>query len=136
MHRDSYRQSLETFGSATGSLIAGRDWSDTSLGGIEGWSSSLKTALGFLLRSPVPIVMLWGEDGIMLYNDAYSGFAGGRHPELLGSKVRDERRGPPVLIISGYAENEGISPDLPRLTKPFRQPELAAVLANLASFRS
>jgi hypothetical protein len=33
--------------------------------------------------------MLWGEDGVMLYNDAYSVFAGGRHPQLLGSKVRE-----------------------------------------------
>jgi len=33
--------------------------------------------------------MLWGDDGIMLYNDAYSVFAGGRHPELLGSRVRE-----------------------------------------------
>ena len=31
--------------------------------------------------------MLWGRDGIMIYNDAYSVFAGGRHPQLLGSKV-------------------------------------------------
>jgi PAS domain S-box-containing protein len=42
-----------------------------------------------LLRSPVPIVLLWGKDGIMIYNDAYSVFAGGRHPQLLGSKVRE-----------------------------------------------
>jgi len=42
-----------------------------------------------LLRSPVPLVLLWGEDGIMIYNDAYSMFAGGRHPQLLGSKVRE-----------------------------------------------
>jgi PAS domain S-box-containing protein len=47
------------------------------------------TALGMVLLSPVPIVMLWGDDGVMLYNDAYSVFAGGRHPELLGSKVRE-----------------------------------------------
>ena len=33
--------------------------------------------------------MLWGPDGIMIYNDAYSVFAGGRHPRLLGSKVRE-----------------------------------------------
>ena len=44
---------------------------------------------GFLVRSPVPIVMLWGVDGVMIYNDAYSVFAGGRHPQLLGSKVRE-----------------------------------------------
>nr|WP_223799004.1 PAS domain-containing protein [Sphingomonas nostoxanthinifaciens] len=47
------------------------------------------TATAILLRSPVPIVMLWGDDGVMLYNDAYSKFAGGRHPELLGSNVRE-----------------------------------------------
>jgi len=39
--------------------------------------------------SAVPIVMLWGEEGVMLYNDAYSIFAGGRHPHLLGSNVRE-----------------------------------------------
>ena len=37
----------------------------------------------------MPIVLLWGDDGIMIYNDAYSVFAGGRHPQLLGSKVRE-----------------------------------------------
>src|SRR6202000_2777545 len=36
-----------------------------------------------------PIVLLWGPDGIMIYNDAYSIFAGGRHPLLFGSKVRE-----------------------------------------------
>ncbi len=34
-----------------------------------------------------------------------------------------------VLIVSGYADDDGVSPDLPRLTKPFRQHELAAALA-------
>nr|WP_255726700.1 HWE histidine kinase domain-containing protein [Microvirga sp. ACRRW] len=33
------------------------------------------------------MVLLWGPDGIMIYNDAYTVFAGGRHPRLLGSKV-------------------------------------------------
>jgi PAS domain S-box-containing protein len=68
--------------------IAAFDWS-SSLGPLAGWPQSLKTAVGILIHSPLPIVLLWGEDGIMLYNDAYSGFAGGRHPKLLGSKVRE-----------------------------------------------
>jgi PAS domain S-box-containing protein len=59
------------------------------LGPVESWSQSLRTATSILLHSPVPIVLLWGEDGIMLYNDAYSELAGKRHPELLGSKVRE-----------------------------------------------
>ena len=65
------------------------DWTQTPLGPIAGWPQSLKTAVGMVLLSPVPIVMLWGEDGIMIYNDGYSQFAGQRHPSLLGSKVRE-----------------------------------------------
>lgn len=38
----------------------------------------------------------------------------------------------PVLIVSGYAESEGVAPDLPRLTKPFRNDELAVSLAGLS----
>jgi len=72
-----------------GELIRLRDWSGTGLGSISGWPQSLKTTVGILLRSPVPIVLLWGPDGIMIYNDAYSAFAGGRHPLLFGSKVRE-----------------------------------------------
>jgi two-component SAPR family response regulator len=37
----------------------------------------------------------------------------------------------PVLIISGYAEVEGIDSDLPRLTKPFRQAELESSIGAL-----
>ena len=37
----------------------------------------------------------------------------------------------PVLIVSGYAEVDGLAPDLPRLTKPFRNAELAASVAAL-----
>ena len=75
-------------GGECGRLIGERDWSTTPLGPIAEWPQSLRTATAILLRSPVPIVMLWGEAGVMLYNDAYSAFAGGRHPALLGSEVR------------------------------------------------
>jgi len=76
-------------GGEMAALIRLRDWSDTGLGPVPGWPQSLKTTVGILLRSPVPIVLLWGPDGIMIYNDAYSVFAGGRHPLLFGSKVRE-----------------------------------------------
>jgi PAS domain S-box-containing protein len=70
-------------------LIRQFDWTSTGLGPLSAWPQSLKTVTETLLRSPVPIVLLWGLDGIMIYNDAYSEFAGGRHPQLLGSKVRE-----------------------------------------------
>jgi signal transduction histidine kinase len=71
--------------------MAGRirsfDWSQTELGAIEHWSASLRSAVQVLLASPLPMVMLWGRQGFMIYNDAYAEFAGGRHPYLLGCAV-------------------------------------------------
>ncbi|WP_439371546.1 ATP-binding protein [Bradyrhizobium sp. DASA03120] len=49
----------------------------------------------------------------------------------LARAIRKRAPGVPVLIISGYSEVEGIAPDLPRLTKPFRKDELAACLGTL-----
>jgi PAS domain S-box-containing protein len=68
-------------------LIRTFSWEKTSLGPVSDWPQSLLTSVNIVLQSPVPLVMLWGEDGIMIYNDAYSVFAGQRHPRLLGSKV-------------------------------------------------
>jgi PAS domain S-box-containing protein len=76
-------------GGELATLIRQFDWTSTGLGPLSAWPQSLKTVTETLLRSPVPIVLLWGPDGIMIYNDAYSVFAGGRHPQLLGSKVRE-----------------------------------------------
>src|SRR6201996_7744184 len=76
-------------GGEAADIIARFNWSATPLGPIETWPGSLKSSIALILRSPVPIVTLWGEDGIMIYNDAYSVFAGGRHPKLFGSKVRE-----------------------------------------------
>jgi PAS domain S-box-containing protein len=76
-------------GGEAAEIIAGFDWAATPLGPIESWPASLKSTVALILRSPVPIVSLWGEDGIMIYNDSYSAFAGGRHPNLFGSKVRE-----------------------------------------------
>ena len=50
----------------------------------------------------------------------------------LALEVRARKPGVPILIVSGYAEAEGIAPDFPRLTKPFRNAELAERLASLA----
>ncbi|MCY1040396.1 PAS domain S-box protein [Corallococcus sp. bb12-1] len=64
--------------------IRALDWAATSLGPPLAWSDALRTAVGLVLSSPVPLVLLWGADGVLLYNDAFSVVAGGRHPGLLG----------------------------------------------------
>ncbi len=60
-----------------------------------------------------------------------------REPEAVPSATAGtvllaaERPGLPVLIVSGYAELDGLPADLPRLTKPFRQADLADFIAKL-----
>jgi PAS domain S-box-containing protein len=76
-------------GGEAADIIASFDWGSTSLGPIDRWPEYLKANIAFVLRSPVALVTLWNEDGVMIYNDAYSRFSGGRHPALFGSKVRE-----------------------------------------------
>jgi PAS domain S-box-containing protein len=85
---EAFSSTFPLSGGEVGGLIRAFDWASTSLGPLAGWPQSLKTITGILLLSPVPIALLWGEGGIMIYNDAYSVLAGGRHPQLLGSEVR------------------------------------------------
>jgi PAS domain S-box-containing protein len=49
----------------------------------------------------------------------------------LAAAVRARLPAVKTLIVSGFAETEGLDPALPRLTKPFLQSELAAALAEL-----
>ncbi|HUE46645.1 MAG TPA: PAS domain-containing protein [Aestuariivirgaceae bacterium] len=56
-----------------------------------------------------------------------SGMTGGE----LAHVVRDQRPDLPVLIISGYAETDGMPSDLPRLTKPFREADLIAFVRQM-----
>ncbi|WP_085809134.1 PAS domain-containing protein [Sphingomonas sp. TZW2008] len=49
----------------------------------------------------------------------------------LARHVQQARPSLPVLLVSGYADIEGVDADRPRLTKPFRKDELAATLLSL-----
>jgi signal transduction histidine kinase len=72
-------------GGTMGKLIRSHDWSQTSVGTIENWSPSLKTALSIMLSSRFPMFIWWGQDeSINFYNDAYIPILGARHPDALG----------------------------------------------------
>jgi CheY-like chemotaxis protein len=51
----------------------------------------------------------------------------------LALAFRSIRPDVPVLLISGYAETDGIDPNISRLAKPFRKDELAMSIARLAN---
>ena len=71
-----------------GELVASFDWSNT-LGEVSGWPQSLRTAVGICLASRFPIVMYWGPEYVLLYNDAYSSILARKHPWALGRSARE-----------------------------------------------
>ena len=66
---------------------AAHDWASTPLGPLESWSQSLRTAVAIVLRSRYPMMLSWGKDMVMLYNDALTPTLGTKHPEALGGPV-------------------------------------------------
>ena len=88
-------------------IIASYDWHGTALGAIETWPQSLKTTVSTMLRSTLPMVAMLGEDGVMIYNDGYSEFAGRRHPASLGSNVRESW--PEVADHNDYVLRVGLA---------------------------
>ena len=76
-------------GGALGALIRTVDWASTELGSIERWPQSLRTSVSICLASRFPIVLYWGPEYIVLYNDAYSSILGSKHPWALGKRCCD-----------------------------------------------
>ena len=61
------------------------DWSQTPLGPVEQWPQSLRTSVSICLDCAFPIVLWWGPELAILYNDEYSSYLGPtKHPSALG----------------------------------------------------
>lgn len=72
-----------------GALIRGLDAATCPLGPPGEWSATLRCVLGTLLPAQAQIVVLWGEDYVALYNDAYAPSIGTKHPRALGRPARE-----------------------------------------------
>jgi serine phosphatase RsbU (regulator of sigma subunit) len=87
------RQLAELIPGATRTELQARvldhDWGTTALGPQVGWSPTLSTVVSFCLNSRFPILLMWGPELVMIYNDAYAPLLGGRHPEALGARAED-----------------------------------------------
>jgi signal transduction histidine kinase/CheY-like chemotaxis protein len=51
----------------------------------------------------------------------------------LAVRLRERQPNLPVLIVSGYADLDSLSPSFPHLSKPFRQAELSAALERMTT---
>jgi len=70
-------------------LIARHDWAATPLGPRDRWPLHLHIVTDVVVQSPLPMALLWGDDGRMIYNDQYAMIAGRYHPGILGRPVAE-----------------------------------------------
>lgn len=63
-------------------LMRAHPWEHTSFGPVSDWPHSLRTAVSICLTSRFPMLMWWGPDLRLLYNDAWRPVLGGKHPAL------------------------------------------------------
>jgi signal transduction histidine kinase/serine phosphatase RsbU (regulator of sigma subunit) len=71
-------------GGEMGALMRAHDWTRSPLGPPDGWPASLRTAVSICLSSRFPIVLWWGPELVMLYNDPYRPLLADKHPRALG----------------------------------------------------
>ena len=64
-------------------LVRLHRWDATSLGAAEAWDPVVRATVEMLLASPVPMVLAYGDDHVLIYNDAYAEVLGARHPAAL-----------------------------------------------------
>ena len=69
--------------------ILEHDWATTPLGPEERLVPDPRTAVSFCLNSRFPILLMWGPELVMIYNDAYAPLLGERHPAALGRRAAE-----------------------------------------------
>jgi PAS domain S-box-containing protein len=75
-------------GGEMGARVRALDWSKTPLGPMGRWPQSLRSPLSMMLSSKAQIILFWGKDLVVFYNDAYRPVFGAKHPDMLGMPGR------------------------------------------------
>jgi CheY-like chemotaxis protein len=68
-------------------LAACVDWSRSALGDAAAWPQSLRLTLDIMFNSPLPMLLCWGPQRVVLFNEAYAALAGPSHPPAPGGSV-------------------------------------------------
>lgn len=83
------------------------NWSASSLGEPTGWPAPLRVAADLLLNSPLPGLLVWGRETILVFNEAYAALAGLGCGRVPGGSVPSVL--PPPLSAAGAAMQQAWS---------------------------
>lgn len=79
-----------TAGSEAGAAAAAVDWSATPLGVPDAWPVPLRTAVELCFSTRFPVLVTWGPELTMIYNDGYRAMLGSdKHPAAMGAPLGD-----------------------------------------------
>ena len=70
-------------------LLRAHDWSASSLGAPETWQQSLRTTVELMLASRHGMMLAWGPELTLIYNESYAPFLGLKHPWALGRPFKE-----------------------------------------------
>jgi CheY-like chemotaxis protein len=77
------------------------DWSASALGEPGPWPAGLRTAVDLLLNSPLPGLLVWGRETVLVFNEAYAALAGAGSGKVPGGSVPSVL--PPPMSLAGAA---------------------------------
>ncbi len=107
------------------------DWASTPLGPPTGWSAGLRLVIDMVLDSGFPMAVRWGPELINIYNDAYAGLLGAKHPDALGKPLQEvwpeiwDELGPLSLAILRGERGGFFAENHPWLLQRYSVPEHA-----------
>ena len=89
VHDKQLIESVFAGGGDMGARMRAIDWSQTNLGPLSEWPHSLRACVRVVLGSTFPMLVSWGPDYTMLYNDAYGVVVGSKSPGALGCSCKE-----------------------------------------------
>jgi GAF domain-containing protein/anti-sigma regulatory factor (Ser/Thr protein kinase) len=111
----------------TADLAAGFAWGNTALGPRQLWDPSLEATVQLILGCPIAMALTYGDDYVLVYNDAYAQLLGRKHPNAFGC--------PAPEVFPDLWRNPGVGDVLAevyRTGRPFRESETVIHVARNA----
>jgi CheY-like chemotaxis protein len=75
------------------------DWSASRLGDPQQWPYALRMAADLMFNTPLPLLLVWGRDMTVLFNETYAALAGPAYGRVPGGSVPPVM--PPPLAVGG-----------------------------------
>ncbi|KAF9928225.1 hypothetical protein FBU30_002539 [Linnemannia zychae] len=66
------------------SLVNSKDWSTTGFGPRSSWPMELAALVPMMMRSASPLAVYWGDQSLLIYNDAWRPILKKKHPLAMG----------------------------------------------------